>query len=230
MNTINRRTALKGITLGAGALALSPFLKHLKAAEAQQLPKRFVFVVKSSGLQGDYLNPEGLKHRGDALVDEPLKGKRLSDCMKSLEPFKDKLTIIQGLSGRMTLSGHSAFYGALGGYKAPPHTPTLFATIDGHLSLLFPSVFNHIGLKMGTGSQGTTYPAISAAGKACRVPTTPPERAAASRTTTVTPAWTRAWAQAMPLIPAPITRTSVIVQRVLEKVPLPVSPRSLRAA
>jgi hypothetical protein len=170
MATINRRSALKGITLGAGAVALSPFLRHLAAAETQQLPKRFVFVVKSSGLQSEYLTPEGLKQGGDTLVDEPLAGRKLTDSMKSLEPFKDKLTIIQGLSGRMTLAGHSAFYGALGGYKAPPHTPPLFATIDGHLSESFPSVFNHIGFKMGEGSQGTTFPSISAKGKGQQLP------------------------------------------------------------
>ncbi|MFT5289863.1 MAG: hypothetical protein ACI8QC_004038 [Planctomycetota bacterium] len=167
---ITRREALGRISLGAGAVALSPFLKHLAAAEAHALPKRFVFVVKSSGLQGDYLNPEGLQHGGDSLVDEALAGRTLSASMKSLETFKDKLTIIQGLSGRMNLSGHSAFYGALGGYKAPAHAPPAFATIDGHLSEKLPSVFNHIGFKMGEGSQGITFPSISAKGKGQQLP------------------------------------------------------------
>ena len=90
----------KAFRSGSGAVALSPFIKRISAAEGAQTPKRFVFVVKSSGLQGDYLNPEGLKHRGDVLVDESLEGRKLSDSMKSLEPFKDKLTIIQGLSGQ----------------------------------------------------------------------------------------------------------------------------------
>ena len=170
MQTIDRRKALKGVTLGAGATALSPFLKQLHAAEEQDIPKRFVFVVKSSGLQGEYLNPEGLKHGGETLVDESLKDRRLSDSMKSLEPFKDRLTIIQGLSGKMTLSGHSAFYGALGGYKASAHAPPLFATIDGHLSEKLPSVFNHVGFKMGEGSQGVTFPAISAKAKGQQLP------------------------------------------------------------
>ncbi|MFT5302890.1 MAG: hypothetical protein ACI814_003707 [Mariniblastus sp.] len=170
MIKINRRTLLKGVTLGSGALALSPFIKSISAAENQQVPKRFVFVVKSSGLQGDYLNPTGLSHRGETLVDSPLKGRELSESMKSLEPFKDKLTIIQGLSGKMTNSGHSSFYGALGGYKASAHAPPLFATIDGHLSEKFPSVFNHLGFKMGEGSQGTTFPAISAKAKGRQLP------------------------------------------------------------
>ena len=161
---------LKGVSLGAGAVALAPFLRHLEAAEQQRAPKRFVFVVKSSGLQGDYLNPEGLEHRGDKIVDESLADRKLSDSMKSLEPFKDKLTIIQGLSGKMTLSGHSAHYGALGGYKASAHAPPLHATIDGHLSEKLPSVFNHVGFKMGEGSQGVTFPAISAKGKGQQLP------------------------------------------------------------
>ncbi|MDG1875322.1 MAG: DUF1552 domain-containing protein [Mariniblastus sp.] len=170
MNRINRRALLKGVTLGSGALALSPFIKSLSAADQQQPPKRFVFVVKSSGLQGDYLNPDGLTHRGETLVDTTLQGRKLSESMKSLEAFKDKLTIIQGLSGKMTNSGHSSFYGALGGYKASAHAPPLFATIDGHLSEKFPAVFNHLGFKMGEGSQGTTFPAISAKAKGKQLP------------------------------------------------------------
>jgi len=165
-----RRQLLRGLSLGAGAVALSPFLQRLQAAEQGQLPKRFVFVVKSSGLQGEYLNPEGLQHGGDRLVDEPLDDRALSDSLKSLEPFRDQLTIIQGLSGKMTQPGHSAHYGALGGYKASAHAPPLYATIDGHLSERFPAVFNHVGFKMGEGSQGVTFPAISAKGKGQQLP------------------------------------------------------------
>ncbi len=169
-----RRTILKGVTLGAGSLALSPFVNHLAMLDAKEtdahLPKRFVFVVKASGLQAEFLNPAGLQHGGTELVDESLQGKSLPAGMESLEPFKTKLTILQGLSGRMCTYGHSAFYGALGAYKATAQGQPSAATIDGHLSNLFPSVFNHIGLKMGDGSQGTAYPVISAAGKNRQLP------------------------------------------------------------
>ena len=138
-------------------MALSPFVRRLDAAENQEPPKRFVFVVKSSGLQGEYLNPEGLEHRGDKLVDSTLAERSLPESLKPLAPFQDQLTIIQGLSGKMTRLGHSAHYGALGGYKASPHTPPLAATIDGYLSETFPSVFNHVGFKMGEGSYGVSW-------------------------------------------------------------------------
>ncbi|MGY8641067.1 MAG: DUF1552 domain-containing protein [Verrucomicrobiales bacterium] len=169
-NTLSRRQTLKGVTLGAGAVAFAPFLSHLRAAESGQLPKRFVFVVKGSGLQAEFLNPEGLNHGGDSLVDSTLDGKMLPDSLKSLDPFRDKLTIIQGLSGKMCNSGHNSFYGGLGAFKSTAVSPPSAATIDGHLSEKFPSVFNHIGLKMGNGSQGTAYPAISAAGKSRQLP------------------------------------------------------------
>ena len=169
-----RRTILKGISLGAGSLALSPFVRHLSMLDAKepaaQLPKRFVFVVKSSGLQAEFLNPAGLQHGGTSLIDESLDEKALPAGMESLEPFKNKLTILQGLSGRMCSFGHSGFYGALGAYKATAQGQPSAATIDGHFSNLFPSVFNHIGLKMGDGSQGTAYPVISAAAKNKQLP------------------------------------------------------------
>jgi hypothetical protein len=70
----------------------------------------------------------------------------------------------------MCTIGHSSFYGALGAYKATGQTPPTAATIDGHLSERFPSVFNHIGLKMGAGGAGTAYPSISAIGKNRQLP------------------------------------------------------------
>ena len=169
-----RRSLLKGLTLGAGSLALQPFLNHFSRLDAddadQKLPRRFVFVVKASGLQADFINPDGLSHGGDTIVDEPLQGLTLADSMTSLTPFKEKLTILQGLSGKMCNFGHSSFYGALGAYKATMQGQPAAATIDGHLSKMLPSVFNHVGLKMGDGSQGTAYPAISAAGKNRQLP------------------------------------------------------------
>ena len=170
MNETSRRKILQGVTLGAGASVLSPFISRMHAAERGVLPKRFVFVLKSSGLQGEYLNPEGLTHGGDQILDAPLDDRKLPDSLAALEPLKDRLTIIQGLSGKMTRLGHSAHYGALGGYKASPHAPPLYATIDGHLSEAFPSVFNHVGFKMGEGNQGVTFPSISAKGKGQQLP------------------------------------------------------------
>ena len=148
----SRRSLLKGLALGAGSLALQPFINHFNRLDAddadQKLPRRFVFVVKASGLQADFINPEGLNHGGDSIVDASLEGRQLAVSMSSLTPFREKLTILQGLSGKMCNFGHSSFYGALGAYKATRQGQPSSATVDGHLSNLLPSVFNHVGLKM----------------------------------------------------------------------------------
>ena len=70
----------------------------------------------------------------------------------------------------MCSSGHSSHYGALGAYKSSAVAQPSAATIDGHLSNKFPSVFNHVGLKMGDVSQGTAYPSISASGPNKQLP------------------------------------------------------------
>ncbi|MFT5429648.1 MAG: hypothetical protein ACI9OJ_000320, partial [Myxococcota bacterium] len=48
---LDRRSALKGITLGAGAVVLQPFLNALAAESAGQAPPpRIIFLFESNGL------------------------------------------------------------------------------------------------------------------------------------------------------------------------------------
>ena len=170
----SRRSILQSVSLGAGTLALAPFMNRYALSEevtAQpETPKRFLFVVKSSGLQAEFINPEGLQHGGSSIVDKSLEGCKLAEGMEPLEPFRNRLMILQGLSGRMCNPGHSSHFGALGAYKSGAHSQPAAATIDGFLSEKLPSVFNHVGLKMGDGSQGTAYPSISAKGKNQQLP------------------------------------------------------------
>jgi len=170
----SRRSILQSVSLGAGTLALAPFMNRYALSEevtAQpETPKRFLFVVKSSGLQAEFINPEGMQHGGSSIVDKSLEGCRLAEGMEPLEPFRNRLMILQGLSGRMCNPGHSSHFGALGAYKSGAHSQPAAATIDGFLSEKLPSVFNHVGLKMGDGSQGTAYPSISAKGKNQQLP------------------------------------------------------------
>ena len=170
----SRRSILQSVSLGAGTLALAPFMNRYALSEevtAQpETPKRFLFVVKSSGLQAEFINPEGMQHGGSSIVDKSLEGCKLAEGMEPLEPFRNRLMILQGLSGRMCNPGHSSHFGALGAYKSGAHSQPAAATIDGFLSEKLPSVFNHVGLKMGDGSQGTAYPSISAKGKNQQLP------------------------------------------------------------
>lgn len=182
-----RRRLLKGLSLSAVSPLLLPFVSRLQAAGTSTgAPKRFLFVVKSSGLTPAELVPPELVstmvrpgekegwpeelERTEKLLDLPLANHQLPSSLCSLEPFKDQLTILQGLSGKMCRGGHSAWYGALGCYhtgdEGNPGRP-ISATIDGALARVLPSIFPHIGLTLGgkvlSGvKDSVVYPGISA--------------------------------------------------------------------
>lgn len=183
---LTRRNLLKGLTAGSVTPLLRPFIDNVQAEHKGNLPKRFLFVVKSSGLTPAELVPSDLvpsmvkpSEREDwpaelvpteGLIDFPLKNHKLPESLKSLSPFIDKLTILQGLSGKMCRGGHSAWYGALGCYHTgnegnPGRASS--ATIDGVLARALPSLFPHVGLTLGgkvlTGvKDSVVYPGISA--------------------------------------------------------------------
>lgn len=183
--TDSRRGFLKHVSLGSGAVLLSPMLQRFAAeaasADNAKLPQRFVFVVKSSGIIPSALEPESLKPQladRDQFVNAPLAGHKLSPTMAPLEPFKDHLGIVQGISGKMCKGGHSSWFGAMGVYKTggEHNSGTIRrATADSELARLYPSPFQHVGLAlrgkvMGGETEGTLYPGITAVGPGRELP------------------------------------------------------------
>lgn len=169
---LTRRRALS--TLGAGAVA--PFLQGFAAkagAKVDQAPKRFVFIIRSNGILPPEIQPKGLedlvKVRGHAETQrkshqESLAKRELSAGLTPLTPFKDKLTIFQGLSGRMCNASHNAGFGALGCYKSSGETPPMDVTVDGLLASHSQSPFPHLGFAMDQVGPQVVYPPLSAAG------------------------------------------------------------------
>ena len=143
-----RRRVLQDLSLGGVSLAMAPFLRSVQAHAAgsdNRLPKRFVFVVKSSGIDRYNLVPDGLENQfkptgkrtgGDKLVDVPLSDRKLPEKLASLEPFKDRLTILQGLSGEGFSGNHTAGYGALSCHNSEKVAvaPTVDCLLGQHLS------------------------------------------------------------------------------------------------
>ena len=190
-----RRNWMKGLTLGSGSLVLSPLVQQLHAhgSEKANVPQRFVFVVKSSGLTPGHIVPDNFApdyieqkkayiagegytsgsqmKECNTLIQRSLQDAVLNDSMKSLEPFKDRLCILQGLSGNMVTGGHMSGFGAMSCVK-----DLMAETIDHKLATIYPSVFSHLGLSTVTATMGARfadsicYPGISAASNTKALP------------------------------------------------------------
>lgn len=176
--TLNRRSAIAAI--GSAPLALTPFLQTCEAfasGDTAKLPKRFVFVVKSSGVDKQNLLPGGLQDQWskqrDELVDVSLSDHALPDNFASFEDVKDQLTIIQGLSGRNFVGNHTSGYGALSCHHSEQVAvaPTVDCLLGDHLSTgpyrMYGMAMNGPLLEQYTKRPGDSYcyPNISAMAK-----------------------------------------------------------------
>jgi hypothetical protein len=177
--SLNRRDVLKGISLGAGSVLLSPILSRLaaQAAGSNPMPKRFVFVVESNGFTPQQAAPEGYVRKSrdqrplggpSELIDFPLTDHKLPMALDPLTPWQDKVTIVQGLSGRVCGGGHSNNFMALGAYGrgrdagGGESQSVLAETIDGALARQNPGIFPFIGLGISKRLENSVLYNISA--------------------------------------------------------------------
>lgn len=173
MNTTNRRSFLKGVTLGAGAIVLQPVLQRLAAqAAGAEAPRRIVFFIEGNGMNPDHVQPKGLERMGaqaSKLTDVSLANYSLPDPLAALAPFKDRLTIIQGLSHKIASGrGHSPEYGSLGCYSGA--AGPVDQTIDATLATRLPSVVPHLGLALTPAPDQIVDYCISATSKGKPLP------------------------------------------------------------
>jgi len=151
---LDRRTVLKGVTLGAGAVVLQPFLNALTAeARGEAPPPRIVFVIESNGLWPAHVQPEGVAAgKSDRLIDLPLKDLKLPEPISPLTPFKDRMAIVLGLSSKQAFPNHGSGYGALGCYNARASQANgtfndpLAQTVDHALAGSLPGIIPVVGL------------------------------------------------------------------------------------
>lgn len=180
---IQRRDILKGMTLGAGSLVLSPMLSRLQAQAAGEAvtAKRFVVVVESNGVRPEQMAPEGIERKprrqqpmnGPAeTIDESLAGRTLPFSLEPIQKWIDKVTIVQGLSGRVCGGGHSNNFGALGCFPTAGESQDIHdETIDGALAKTIPGIFPHIGLGISKRLENSVIYNVSAIGPNKGLPT-----------------------------------------------------------
>lgn len=131
---LNRRKMLQGFATGIGATLGSTLTHRSVVAEtgSGSSLKRIIFFMQNQGFDPKTCIPTGTQNDGSLL------GAKLPEPISPLEPFKDKLHIINGLHGSHTSPSHSAFFGALGGYRGGDGVPPAGATIDHVLSQTLP--------------------------------------------------------------------------------------------
>ena len=158
MNT-NRRQMLKGLSLGAGSMLLSPMIQRVMAnAEGKERPPRFVFVLQSNGFDAVQACPESIPFQKYADREKfesiDLTQHKLPKGLAALEPLKSKTTIVQGLSGRCTGGGHSTWGGSLGQYRiSGANLSPQNITIDYQLGQAVPGILPWVGVGMASGAR-----------------------------------------------------------------------------
>jgi hypothetical protein len=139
MNFLNRRLALKSLLGGLGSIALGQnllsqsSLDNLIPKKFNGGPKRVVFFLQNQGFEPKTCIPTNMTSSGSlakAVLPEPIQ---------ALQPFREKIHIINGLHGQHTSPSHSAFFGALGGYRGSDGVPPSASTVDYELSKTLPS-------------------------------------------------------------------------------------------
>ena len=117
----------------ATAALAAPLLPNLaQASSIKGSPKRIIFFMQNQGFDPATAIPAGMKNSGS------LAKVKLPEPIEALEPFKERLHIINGLHGVHTSPSHSAFFGALGGYRGSDGVPPSGPTIDYTLSKALP--------------------------------------------------------------------------------------------
>ncbi|WP_182864685.1 DUF1552 domain-containing protein [Stieleria mannarensis] len=161
---INRRNMLRGFAAGVGAaFAPSSLTQPLLASPAaaspgfgNTTPKRIIFFMQNQGFDPKTCIPSGMKNSGS------LGKAKLPEPISPLEPYKDRLHIINGLHGLHTSPSHSAFFGALGGYRGSDGVPPSAATIDYELSKVLPqTLLPHLCIGMDSIENMTTKPTLA---------------------------------------------------------------------
>ncbi len=151
---MNRKEFIKTGLAGAGAMALASesIAAKIKGAK-QKSTTRFIFIHKGNGLLPQSLTlpsftkEEKVSDTKKEPLDIDIRKHDLPKWMEPLSEFKEDLTILQGVSGKMCTTGHHTWCSSLGAYKANERISSIkWATVDFELAKLFPSPMEHIEL------------------------------------------------------------------------------------
>jgi hypothetical protein len=156
---MDRRTLLRQIAATAGAslgTSLFPGISQAASRASGGGPRRVIFFLQNQGFDPATCIPAGMTNSGS------LAKAKLPEPIRALEPFKERLHIINGLHGLHTSPSHSAFFGALGGYRGSDGSPPSGPTIDYDLSKVLPeTLLPHLCIGMDSMENMTAKPTVA---------------------------------------------------------------------
>ncbi len=155
---LNRRNLLKGMAASAGAVIGSSLFPGISQAVSRLSggPKRVIFFMQNQGFDPATCLPTGVANDGS------LAQAKLPEPIEALEPYKERLHIINGLHGLHTSPAHSAFFGALGGYRGSDGVPPSGPTIDYELCKVLPeTLLPHLCIGMDSMENMRTKPTVA---------------------------------------------------------------------
>lgn len=163
-----RRSFLKHSAFGIGTLAMAkPFASALAETVQESVPgvlpsllggstRRFVFIRKSNGIRPNevalpsFTNEQANLDRNKKAMEVDLCDHELPSWLDALAPHKSNMSILQGLSSKMSENGHWSYSSVMGAFKSGRNSLSGIkrATIDFELAKLFPSPFGHVELSL----------------------------------------------------------------------------------
>ena len=156
--TLSRRTLFRGATLGLGGIYLAPFIRQLEAAtKGATKPARILFFVQGNGVYPADIQPKGIERPRDpsSIEDRSLTGHELSMSTEPLAPWKDKMTMLHGLSNFIARGSHNSGFAALGCW--PFGKKDYGETIDAAMARNLPGIYNHVGIGVSNKASSMTY-------------------------------------------------------------------------
>jgi hypothetical protein len=156
---MNRRKLLRQMAATASAALAAPMfsgISHAASRASSGGPKRVIFFMQNQGFDPKTCIPAGMTSSGS------LAKAKLPEPIQALEPFKERLHIINGLHGEHTSPSHSAFFGALGGYRGSDGVPPSGPTIDYELSKVLPeTLLPHLCIGMDSMENMKAKPTVA---------------------------------------------------------------------
>jgi hypothetical protein len=156
---LNRRTILKGVSAGAGGILFSPFLQKLSAQVDGNAapPKRVIFFLFDNGFAEAGAQPVDVPLGTPTVQQLPLADLKLPSDIEPFAPFRDRLTIVQGLRGYHLSPAHGGGFGALSGLTSSDKIgATVGESIDAAAARIHPSAIPLLVLGVAAGSTFNT--------------------------------------------------------------------------